>query len=220
MDDHFPGIRMASMGQTAERLRETPNAANEVQYPEEFNSSVPVITAAPLQKSKTETIIIALQSKGYPEEAFKADVAKTLDYFEIEPDSHYLYQAILLKPVSKDLKVLDSADATSKLKKVVDMMNRNTVVYMDKKERHATAELPTGNTKHDCVKEEVIITTSSTYQLRIVSLGVTTSNFIFDALQYIVNHWNVPNKYVQFVTNEEIGQGKLLDFGPVLALVN
>ena len=39
--------------ETRDRARETPNAANQVQYPEVFNSTVPVIIATPMQKNKT-----------------------------------------------------------------------------------------------------------------------------------------------------------------------
>ena len=115
MANLFPGIRMASMrdDDPAVQARVTPNAANQVQYPEEFNNNVPVITALPLQKQKILTIIIATQSRGYTAESFNTDVRKTVDYFEIGPND---YQTILLKPVAADLdKILDSADATDKL---------------------------------------------------------------------------------------------------------
>jgi len=38
--------------ETRDRARKTPNAANQVQYPEDFNNTVPVIIAAPMQKKQ------------------------------------------------------------------------------------------------------------------------------------------------------------------------
>ena len=195
--------------ETHTRARETPNAANQVQYPEEFNNTVPVITAFPLQKKEIATIIIATQSKGYTEESFNTDVMKTVDYFGIARGT---YQAILLKPVLEELNVLDSADATVKLREVVKMMNARTVLYMNDRQCRGASELPTGETMYYHSTEEVVITTSSMCTLRIVSLGVAESGFIFTALEYIVNHWRAPDKYVQFVTNGEIQHGKYFDF--------
>ena len=54
--------------------------------------------------------------------------------------------------------------------------------------------------------------TASTYSLRIVSLGVKASDFIFTALEYMLNHWRVPDKYVQFVTNGETDNNKFQEF--------
>ena len=195
--------------QTHARARETPNAANQVQYPEEFNSTVPVIIAAPLQKWKINTIIIATQSKGYTEESFRTDVERTNDYFELQPG---MYEAILLKPVLEDLDVLDAADATDKLRRVVDTMNRNTVFSMSDVQGRTTTTLPSGETRHNRFKGEIIITTSSEYTLRIVSLGVATSGFIFTALEYIVNGWRAPKKKVQYVTNGEMELHKVFNF--------
>lgn len=194
----------------ADRARETPNAANQVQYPAEFNNCVPVMTAVPFQQAKMNTIIIATQSKGYTEESFATDVDETVRYFQLEEDK---YKAILLKPVSEDLpEVLDSADAATKLKQVVDMMNEKTVLYRGQTEHAASTQLPTGETVHDRSQDEVIITTSSTYNLRIVSLGVKSTGFVFTALEYLVNHWYVPDKYVQFVTNGETGKHEFAEF--------
>jgi len=195
----------------ADKAREIPNAANEVQYPDEFHNWVPVITAAPMQQGKVATIIIATESKGYPEESFNTDVAMTLSYFKIDPDDRIVYQAILLKPATE--RVLDSADARQKLKRVVDLMNRSTVLYTSNVEQSSQSEQPSGGTLHSRLQGEVTITTHSKYMLRIVSIGVAAPDFIFDALEYLVNHWVAPNKYVQFVTNGEIkAKGELLDF--------
>jgi hypothetical protein len=202
------GLR--SLRETRARARETPNAANQVQYPEDFNNSVPVIIATAMQKTRTATIIVATQSPGYTEDSFNTDVRKTVDYFKLLPD---MYHVILLKPVREDLEVLDAADATDKLRRVVEELNRSTVLYMNDMRGCATTELRTGETTHNRFRGEVIITTFSTYTLRrIVSLGVATSGFIFKALEYIVNGWHAPNKSVQFVTNGEVEDGKFLKF--------
>ena len=197
------------MKEIADRVRDTPNAANQVQYPAEFNNCVPVFTAVPLQSTKINTIIIATQSKGYPEESFRIDVKKTVDYFKLE---YGMYVEILLKPVSEELAVLDSEDAAAKLKRVVDMMNSKTVLYRSNTEQSANTQLPTGVTYHGHKQDEVIITTSSTYSLRIVSLGVKSCSFVFTALEYMLNHWCVPNKYVQFITNGETEKNKFQKF--------
>ena len=193
----------------AARARETPNAANQVQYPADFNNCVPVISAASLQPMKINTIIIATQSKGYPEESFRSDVEKTVDYFQLE---NGMYVGILLKPVSEELEILDSEDAAEKLKKVVDMMNRKTVFYKSNTEKSSKTQLPTGETCHGLTQDEVIITSSATYTLRIVSLGVKYTDFLFDALEYMLNRWYVPDKYVQFVTNAETERNKFQEF--------
>ena len=91
---------ISKMKDIADRARDTPNAANQVQYPAEFNNCVPVITAVPLQPTKINTIIIATQSKGYPEKSFVTDVKKTVDYFKLD---YGMYLEILLKPVSEEL---------------------------------------------------------------------------------------------------------------------
>jgi len=136
-------------------------------------------------------------------------VRRTVDYFHLEPSR---YHEILLKPVLADLDVLDAADATDKLRRVVEVMNRSTVLYMNDTRGYATSQLPTGETTHNRFKGEVIITTSSMYTLRIVSLGVASSGFIFTALEYIVNGWHAPNKTVQFVTNGEMEGHKFIEF--------
>lgn len=195
--------------ETRVRARETPNAANQVQYPEDFNNHVPVIIAVPMQRKKIYTVIVATQNKGYTEESFNTDVIRTVDYFELEPNMHH---EILLKPVLEDLEVLDTADATTKLRRVVEVLNRSTVLCMNNMQGSATTQLPSGLTRHDRFKGEVIITTSSMYTLRIVSLGVASSDFIFTALEYIVNGWHAPNKNVQFVTNAEIEGHKFTEF--------
>ena len=123
-----------------------------------------------------------------------------------------MYHAILLKPVRDDLKVLNAADATDKLRRLVEDLNKSTVSYMNTTKQSATAQLPTGETVHGSFKGEVIITTSSRYALRIVSLGVATSGFIFTALEYIVNGWHAPNKSVQFVTNGEVEGDRFIKF--------
>jgi len=195
-----------------ENAKETPNAANQVQYPDEFNNWVPVITAAPMQQAKVATIIIATESKGYPEESFNTDVATTLSYFKIDPEDQFMYQAILLKPATE--KVLDSADARKKLKKVVDLMNRSTVLYAGEIDESSQSDLDPSGTLNSRLQGEVTITTHSKYILRIVSFGVAAPHaFIFEAMEYLLNHWKVPCKYVQFVTNGEMkAKGELLDF--------
>ena len=90
----------AKMKDIADRARDIPNAANQVQYPAEFNNCVPVITAVPLQPAKIDTIIIATQSKGYTEKSFETDVKKTVDFFKLD---YGMYLPILLKPVSEEL---------------------------------------------------------------------------------------------------------------------
>ena len=139
---------------THARARETPNVANEVQYPDEFNNCVPVISAVPMQLTKAATIIIATESKGYPEESFNTDVATTLRYFKIDPDDRFWYQAILLKPVHEDLEILHSADARRKLQKVVELMNRSTVLYAKSMEQSSVVELPTGESRTVVCKEK------------------------------------------------------------------
>jgi len=94
----------------------------------------------------------------------------------------------------------------------VDLMNRCTVSYVNDTEHSARTQLPSGETLHGRVRGEVIITTSSVCTLRIVSLGVAASGFTFTALEYLVNHWRVPEKLVQFVTNGEMEKEKFLDF--------
>jgi len=189
--------------------RETPNVANQVQYPKEFYNTVPVITALPLKKQKITTIIIATKSRGYTEESFNTDVRKTAEYFGLDPT---MYEAILLLPSREDLKVLDSADAVDKLRRVVDKMNSDTVLHDNLQQRSETEQLSTGDIRHVRKSEEVIITTASAYAVRIVSLGVATSNFIFEALEFMVNHWRVPHKAIQFITNGEIEDDKFLKF--------
>lgn len=191
------------------KVRETPNAANQVQYPQEFNNTVPVITALPFQREKVNTIIIATQSPGYTEESFDTDVRKTVEYFELDPG---MYVAILLKPTREDLEVLDSVDAVQKLRRVVDLMNRSTVVNFCETERSETKQQATDEFRHVRQKEEVIITTRSAYAIRIVSLGVRSSSFIFKALEFVINQWLVPQKYVQFITNGEIEDEKFMKF--------
>jgi len=193
----------------ASRAREMPNAANQVQYPKEFYNTASVITALPLQKQKVNTIILATQSQGYTEESFNTDVRRTANYFELDPG---MYVAILLKPTHEDLNVLDSADAANKLRRVVDMLNSSTVIHTSQTDRSETSQLPTGETRHVRQREEVIITTSSLCTLRIISLGVKSSGFIFTALEYMLNHWLVPQKYVQFITNGEIEDDKFIKF--------
>jgi len=215
MENFFENMIMRDLGQRfsrarsddAPQARDMPNAANQVQYPKEFYNSVPVITAVPLVKHKINTIILATQSPGYTQESFNTDVRKTAEYFELEPS---MYVAILLLPSHEGLNVLDSADAADKLRRVVDMMNSSTVLLSS--ERSDSSQLPTGETRHVRQKEEIIITTSSAYTIRIVSLGVKSSSFIFTALEYVVNHWLAPQKYVQFITNGEIADEKFIKF--------
>jgi len=197
---------------TEDEAREIPNASNQVEYPEEFHSWTPVITAAPMQRGKVATIIIATESPGYPSESFDTDVKATLRYFNMEPDDRFMYQEILLKPATKN--ILDSADARQKLKRVVDLMNRSTVLYASNLEQSAQSDLPSGGTLHSRLQGEVTVTTHSGYILRIVLVGVKAAHrFIFKALEYLVNQWMAPNKYVQFVTSGEIkAKGELLDF--------
>ena len=180
------GSELGNRMETQKRVRETPNPANQVQYPKDFNNGVPVIIAAPLQKAKVSTIIIAMQSKGYTENSFQTDVRKTVDYFGLQPN---MYHQILLKPASEELQnVLDSADATNKLRYVVEILNENTVLHTEQSQGYSTTQLPTGAKGHLRFKGEVVITTFSRYNLRIVSLGVATpGNFIFTALEFLVN---------------------------------
>jgi len=184
-----------------DKARDTPSAANQVQYPEEFNNGAPVITARPWLRVKTATIIIATQSKGYTEESFQTDVRETVRYFQLEEG---MYKGILLKPVANSDNILDSVDATAKMREVVKMMNSNTVLYRCNVERSATAEAQTGETIHGRAQGQVVVTTADSYTLRIVSPGVKTSSFIFKGLEYLLNNWHVPVKWVQFITNGEI----------------
>ena len=192
-----------------DKARDTPNAANQVQYPEEFNNGVPVITALPWLRAKTATIIIATQSKGYTEESFQTDVRETVRYFQLEEG---MYKAILLKPIANNEDILDPVDAAEKMREVVKMMNRSTILYMSNVEQSATAQLPTGETIHGRAQGQVIVTTASSYTLRIVSPGVATSSFIFKGLEYLLNHWQAPVKSVQFITNAEIRENMFQDF--------
>lgn len=212
------GIRgILEAGQSAaHRARKTPNAANQVQYPDEFYNSVPVITATPLLKVQLTTIIIATQSEGYCQESFDDDVRETVRFFNLDDRS---YQAILLKPVAPDLEILDSSDAVKKMKQVVNKMNRSTVKEVKTTYFSESVPLSSGDIRHGRLVKEEIITTLYEYTLRIVSVGVASSGFIIEALQYMMNHWNVPKKSVQFVTNAEHGDNNLFDFW-VSACVN
>ena len=216
MDAIIEQLKDAMNGKMKEKIendaREIPNASNEVEYPDEFHNWTPVITAAPMQQGKVATIIIATESPGYPQESFDTDVKTTLRYFNMDPDDSFSHQAILLKPATKN--ILDSADARQKLKRVVDLMNRSTVVYASNMQQSAQSDLPSGGTLHSRLQGEVTVTTHSSYILRIVLVGVKAAHrFIFKALEYLVNQWMAPNKYVQFVTSGEIkAKGELLDF--------
>jgi hypothetical protein len=192
-----------------DKARDTPSAANQVQYPEEFNNGAPVITARPWLRAKTATIIIATQSKGYTEESFQTDVRETVRYFQLEEG---MYKGILLKPVANNNDILDSVDATEKMREVVKMMNSNTVLYKSNMEQSTTAQLRTGETIHGRAQGQVIVTTAGSYTLRIVSPGVKTSGFIFKGLEYLLNHWQAPTKSVQFITNGELEKDTFQDF--------
>jgi hypothetical protein len=211
--DLFENLGGSSRGQrkTRDRARQTPNVANQVQYPEEFYNVVPMISGSPLEKTKMDTIIIATQSPGYSEQSFLTDVAKTVEYFELAEGT---YQAVLLKPVHEDglQQILDSADATSKLREVVKLMNRNTVLFEEDKVRRGKTNKPSGETMHIHATQRVTVTKTSTCTLRIVSVGVASSAFTFTALEYMMNHWLAPDKYVQFVTNGEINRGEFSQF--------
>ena len=99
-------------------------------------------------------------------------------------------------------------------------MNRQTVLYRTTVEKATKSQLQDGVTYHDRQNDEVIITTASTYSIRIVSLGVKTSNFVFKALEYMLNHWRVPDKYVQFVTNGDTENTSFKTSGQVPVLTN
>src|SRR5579863_1758201 len=103
---------MNKMKSPEDKARDTPSAANQVQYPEEFNNGAPVITARPWLRAKTATIIIATQSRGYTEESFQTDIRETVRYFQLEEG---MYKGILLKPVANNDTILDSVDATAKM---------------------------------------------------------------------------------------------------------
>jgi hypothetical protein len=201
----LPSELFSRRAKIADEARETPTAANCIQYPQEFHNCVPVITAESLVLKKLPTIIIATQSEGYTAELFRKDVDLTRDYFRLD-DS--MMHTILLKPVIEGLDVLDSADATKQMNDVVERMNTATGGYYA--EMHVTAQLPTGQTMHG--KAERLICDQPLYTLRIVSLGVKTSNFMFEAMEYMLNHWTVPKKHVQFVTNGETRQQEFLNF--------
>lgn len=194
---------------TRSKARKIPNAANLVQYPEVFNNSVPEISARPMEMSPTATVIIATQSQGYTEESFKTDVRETVNFFGLPRG---LYEEILLKPVAEDIEILDSADAVKQMQQVVRKMNKATVKEVKTTTYSESAPLDNGDTRHGSFVKEDIVTTAATYTLRIVSLGVATSNFIFKALEYLLNHWRVPLKSVQFVTNGETEDHKFTDF--------
>jgi len=195
---------------TREKARKMPNAANLMQYPKEFNNSVPVITAKPLEERQLPTIIIGTQSSGYPKESFETDVIETVKFFNLPEGS---YQTILLKPVAEDLEeILDSADATKQMHQVVREINKLTVKEIKTTVYSESTPLTTGDIRHGRLVKEEIVTTFDTYTLRIVSVGIATANFLFVALEYILNHWSVPKKNVQFVTKGETKNDKFINF--------
>lgn len=158
------------------------NAIHEVQYPIDFKNSAITLQATPFIKEAITTIVIATQCQEYDEQNFNRDVKSTCQFFNLQHDQII---KVLLKPITMEDRVLDAKNATELMLNVVNKLNESY------------------NSKH---------ITSDLKYIRIISLGVATSNFIFKALEYLLNKWEDPNKCVQFVCNGEIEGDKFLQF--------
>lgn len=175
-----------------QRIRETPNEANRVQYPLKFHNKIVKINASKFDRSPIPTVIIAIENGGYSESLFRSDVRSTLSYFHLDYNQ---VREILLKPAGPNFEVVNSGEATMQMEKIVKLLNRgtqNTSVNSD------SSTMRLGSLTH----------------LRIVSLGISYSKYYFDALEYLLNHWEGPYelKYVQYITKLDSNNCEKLRF--------
>jgi hypothetical protein len=144
---------------------------------------------------------------------FEADVDSTCAFFHLNKDDPAQVQKILLTPVSPDLDhVLNSADAIQQMRNVVILMNAGVDELARSIQLTESAQYSTGETAQRTVTVSDTITKKIFPRIRIVSLGVKMSHFIYQALEYMLNHWRAPTKSVQFVTNGEADEFGFLNF--------
>jgi len=189
---------MLTQGQ---RAQNTPNiSTNTLQFPREFLAPCLELSANDLNKEKMPTLIIGTLSQGYTTEMFEQDVANVKAYFSQE-DNVY---PVLLKPVSDALnKVLNSSDAANQMHAVIESMNRNYELGTIEIPRRGVRVHLDGNVARIVSAEERIVISGSP-NIRIVSVGVCTSPFIFKALEYFLRSWTATFKHVYFVTTGEL----------------
>lgn len=185
----------------AQKVMDTPNKANEVQFPKQISSHTLQISSVPFDKSCFPTIIIATQTAGYTGDQFTTDVEKVTAFFNLSENQII---KILLKPImavnlptqpnTVDLSdVLDSADAANQLEKAVVLVRKGMPAPQLSDQPN-----PNMTTLYQTYTRVQMLS-----RLRIVSLGVKFSQFFFQALEYLLNQWESPAKSVQFVTNGE-----------------
>jgi len=193
----------------------TPNITNELQLPTQFFHPVIELQSNGLFMEKMPTLVVGTETKGYTQEMFDRDFSKVKKFFSLE-ESIY---PVFLKPVSQELnRILDTSNATSQVHSLIELMNSNTELGSLELYRKLILKREQGNIVHFQSAEETIAVNGSP-NLRIVSVGVSYSEFIFQALNYLLRNWSASYKHVYFITSSEPGQ-KYFDFWKKACVMN
>jgi hypothetical protein len=222
------------------RALQTPNVMNQVQFPREFFHQVLEIKAMGINKDNTiPTLIIGIESPGYTAAMFSDDVKRVKEFLGYQnPDDERNIYRVLLKPVRDNQdqildRILNSDDATNQMLSIIEHLRHTgklgeTVMTHKSNARVDNAGTVPNDGRPITLQSstEHSALTRGVSDIRVVSVSVTSSDFIFDALNYLLEQWhdNIRDEQsarnIYFITNSELPGNAFLKFWKDKCILN